>query len=377
MRGDFARLLADLECGRFGADVLVLWESSRGSRQVGEWATLVDLLERAGVKVHVTTHRRTYDPANHRDWKSLMDDAIDSDYPSRKASLEITRALAANAEDGKPHGRVPYGYRRQYEVLPSGRRVLLGQVKDDDEAPVIVELFGRLDQGESLRAIAADFERRGIRTRTGKPFVSQHLRELALRPAYGGYRTHKPGSTAGGVYRGPLPAEPNATWPALVDLAVFWRVRRLLLSPERRTSRPGRGKHLPSLIARCDVCGGPLTARYRRGERMYVCRDRYCASVLADDLDQLAEAVMLAFLRQPANLRALRQVPEGELAAVAAELSVARVELQELRAAGCAKRLTVATVMEMEPGLVADVERLEQRQRELTMPDELSGLGSQ
>lgn len=56
VRGDFARLLADLSAGRFGAEVLVLWESSRGSRRVGEWATLVDLLQDAGVKVFVTTH---------------------------------------------------------------------------------------------------------------------------------------------------------------------------------------------------------------------------------------------------------------------------------------------------------------------------------
>src|SRR6266567_9558500 len=40
VRGEFRELLADLEHGRFGADVLVLWESSRGSRKVGEWVTL-------------------------------------------------------------------------------------------------------------------------------------------------------------------------------------------------------------------------------------------------------------------------------------------------------------------------------------------------
>jgi site-specific DNA recombinase len=103
-------------------------------------------------------------------------------------------------------------------------------------------VFGRLDAGHSLRSIAADFKRRGIVSRTGKPFASQLLRDMALRPAYGGYRTHTPGATAGGVYRGPLPAEPNAAWPALVDQAVFWRVRRLLLAPERRTSRPRPGE---------------------------------------------------------------------------------------------------------------------------------------
>ncbi len=50
-RDDFARLLADLGAGRFGAEVLVLWESSRGSRKVGEWVELIDLCEQQGVTI--------------------------------------------------------------------------------------------------------------------------------------------------------------------------------------------------------------------------------------------------------------------------------------------------------------------------------------
>ena len=38
----FAGLLADLDADRFGAGVLVLWESSRGSRKVSEWCALIE-----------------------------------------------------------------------------------------------------------------------------------------------------------------------------------------------------------------------------------------------------------------------------------------------------------------------------------------------
>src|SRR6266536_5466270 len=99
VRGDFARLARDLAAGTFGAEILVLWESSRGSRRVGEWASLVDVLEDARVKVHVTTHCRTYDPANARDRRSLMEDAVDSEYDSGKASARIRRAAAATAAE--------------------------------------------------------------------------------------------------------------------------------------------------------------------------------------------------------------------------------------------------------------------------------------
>jgi DNA invertase Pin-like site-specific DNA recombinase len=65
-REGFPRLLADLEHGRFRADELWLWESSRGSRRVGEWVTLIELCEQRQVKIRVTTHNRTYDPSNGR-----------------------------------------------------------------------------------------------------------------------------------------------------------------------------------------------------------------------------------------------------------------------------------------------------------------------
>lgn len=375
IRGDFARLLADLEHGRFGASVLVMWESSRGSRRVGEWATLVDLLCDAGVKVHVTTHGRTYDPSSPRDRRSLMEDAVDSEYESGKASARIARALAANAAEGRPHGKVPFGYRREYEVLPSGRRVLTGQVPDESEAPVVRELLGRLRKGHSFRAIARDFAARGITTRTGKPFTAEHLRDVALRPAYGGYRTHKPGSKAGGAYTGPLPAEPNAGWPPLVGAETFWAVRNMLMSPERRTSRPGRGIHLLSMIARCE-CGGPVTVLFRRGDRFYRCRDRSCASILASDLDEHAETTMLAYLARDDVIEQLRSGDndDAELAKVRGELGTARGELGQLRADGRARRITVATIRAVEPGLVDDIERLEQRERDLSAPPVLAGL---
>lgn len=35
--------MADLEDGSFDADVLGIWESSRGSRRTGEWIDLIEL----------------------------------------------------------------------------------------------------------------------------------------------------------------------------------------------------------------------------------------------------------------------------------------------------------------------------------------------
>lgn len=378
-RPGFGQLAADLSGGRFGADVLILWESSRGSRRVGEWATLVDKLEDARVRVHVTTHGRTYDPANARDRRSLLEDAVDSEYESGKSSRRIRRAAAANAAAGKPHGRVPYGYRREYRITAGGKRELAAQLPEPAEAAVVKDLFARLRKGDSLRGIAADFGRRGITTRPnrthpqGVPFSPQHLRDIALRPIYGGLRIHEPGNRSG-RYRGSLDGAVKATWPPLVDAETFHGVRAMLQAPERRTSRPGRGVHLLSMIAACDVCGGPLTARDPLTERRYVCRDKSCIRINADELDAYAETVMLAYLAREDVIKELRATPEdgGELERLRGDLAEARAELRSLRAAASAGKLTVATLINVEPGHVARVEALEARERELQTPPALA-----
>lgn len=377
-RGGFARLLADLKAGRFGADLLVLWESSRGSRRVGEWASLLDLLEDAGVKVHVTTHGRTYDPANWRDRKSLLEDAVDNEADSAKKSDAILRAAAATAARGEPHGRIPYGYRRLYD--PVTRR-LVAQEPEPEEAAVVRELFERLRKGHSLREISQDFEARGIRTRTGKRWTPQHLRDIALRPLYGGVRVHEPGNR-NGRYRGDLASAVEATWPALVDKATFYAVRAMLTSPERRTSRSGRAKWLLSLIAVCDKCGGFLAVSFRNGTgREYCCRDKSCIRIPADDLDAYAEQVILAYLARPDVIAELR-ASDGEnsaLAAVRSDLAAARAELASLRAlasrpVGDPQRLSAASLAAIEPGLVRQVAGLESSERELSVPSALAGL---
>src|SRR3954454_12789540 len=73
-RADYDQLVADLRAATFAEDVLVMWESSRGSRRVSDWVVLLELLEDQGKRIFVTTHRRLYDPTNPRDRRSLLED---------------------------------------------------------------------------------------------------------------------------------------------------------------------------------------------------------------------------------------------------------------------------------------------------------------
>jgi site-specific DNA recombinase len=374
-RDGFDQLLSDLEKGRFGADELWLWESSRGSRRVGEWVTLIELCEQQRVRIHVTTHSRTYDPANSRDRRSLLEDAVDSEYESGKLSTRLKRAHAASAAAGKPHGKVPYGYRRRYD--PQTRR-LVAQEPDPVEAPIIRELFERVKAGHSLRSIALDWQERGVRTRTGKVFVPSHLRVLATTAAYAGLRVH---DTSGRPKSGhsPQPGAPGVqtvegSWEPLVSRANYQAVQEVLKDPKRTTTRPGRAKHLLSNIAVCDKCETTITVSFRAHRPYYQCR-KGCVRVQKEDIEQLAEDVILHYLARPDVHQALKraETDSDALQAVRDELAAARARLTELADAAAAGIVSIATVARAEPQILATIGALERREAELATPSALHG----
>lgn len=169
------------------------------------------------VRIYVTTHGRMYDPANPRDRRFLLEDAVDSEYASAKISGRTLRGLQANARDGKPHGICPFGFKRDYVTL-KGKLVPVSQYAHPHEAPLIVELFTRTRAGDSFRAIARDWAARGITGRRGRLISSETMRDLALNVAYIGLRSTK-GTTV------------KASWDRLVSDELFYAVQAILADP--------------------------------------------------------------------------------------------------------------------------------------------------
>ena len=313
-RDGYAQLVDDLEHGRFGAEVLVLWESSRGSRRVSEWARLIDLCEDAGVKIYVTAHDRLYDPSQPRDAKSLHDDASDSEYETGKMSLRIRRSASANAKAGRPHGKNLYGYRRTYIQSPGGSQ-LHGVEPDPETARVVQEVAARALQGETYYAIARDLNLRGVPTRrparkeynTGRGWTGSMLKQMLSRPAYAGLREHN-GEIVG-----------EAIWPALITQEDWTKlqVKRAVAPPAREV------KHLLVGLAECAGCGGRLRGGRQSAGRgadgeprrypTYICAG-YASpqpgtkhvSIKEEHLDLLVSEAVIARLSQPDFLTTAR-----------------------------------------------------------------------
>lgn len=327
-RDDFDALMHELTTDTFTDDGLIIWESSRGSRRAGEWLLLLELLAERRKVIVVTTHGpRLYDPSNDRDWRTLMEEAIDSEYESRKTSKRVGRNMESSARAGKvPGGRRAFGYQRD------------GMKIDKVEAAIIHEAVRRVFAGESVRSIAGDLNRRGVRTSAGNQWAPGPLRNMLVGPRIAGLRIHND------VIVGP------GQWPAIVDADTHRRLEAVLAVKPLIGAR-GRSPWVLTGFLRCGLCGSSLVGNvdsakhHTGGTRRYVCRNapgyNGCSklSIKALPLEELLGDLATERL---ADVDARRNADAGpndsaelvELDQVAAM----RVELADDRAAGVISR---------------------------------------
>lgn len=373
-REEWERLTADLAARKL--DVVVVWETSRSSRRMAPFVDLLDVCRDSDVLIHVTSAERTYDPRKWGDRKALLNDGIDAEGESEKTSQRVARAARARAAEGKPHGRLLYGYRREYEY-EAGKRTLLRQIPREDEAAVVREVFSRYRAGESLYQICQDFTERGIpvaysrdpakRRILGPPqWDVIRLRQMITHRGYIAKRT------AGGEIVA------DATWPALVDEETFWACQRRADEQRRRRWKGDvHDKWLLSGVARCGVCGAHLRCVPNHSARLiYQCKSRggdatkgrYCVSIVAAVFEAYVTEVVLERLSRPDARDLFTADRSAEAAAAAAVLLAKKQELEELHQLAETGKVTIAALVRHEPRLVAEIDALEEQARAHVAP---------
>ncbi len=351
-RDDFGELVGDLRSGRFEADVLVLWEASRGSRKVGEWVELLDLCEAAGVRIAVTEHHRIYDPAIPRDRRSVLEDAVDSEYESAKTSQRVRRSLRASAVALRPHGPVLFGYRRLYDPRSGA---LVGQEPHPEQAPVVRWVFACYVAGQSVRSIERALNREGVKTNRGNGWTGIMLHRMLMNRAYLGRRIHKGEDFGQG-------------WEPLVDEATFEAAARRREATSWRQVRVTSG--LCSGLVRCGVCRSKMEMRRPSNRHVfyYGCRAGGCTYRRATDVDRWITAAVVARLSQPDVSERLSGAVDPRVNEERARRDRLRSELDEAMARWKAGRLSVQAYAEMEAHLLPQIADAERELRRATFP---------
>jgi DNA invertase Pin-like site-specific DNA recombinase len=311
-RPEYAKLHTTLQPG----DVLVVWEASRAGRSLDHYVDLRRLCADRGVLLSYSG--RLFDLNDGDDRFATALDAAISERDAEKIRDRILRSQRANLADGKPHGRVPYGYRIIRDP-DTGRAV--GREPDPARAPLVAEAARRVLEGHSLESTV-----RWIAAKDSTPdWNGAKLRRILTNATNAGYRTQ---STTVGGKRGPQKIIREGTWKPILtpeqhdDLVALFAARKT-------GPRGAEPRHLLSGIAVCGVCGDKVwrgkAGRKRDGSpyEVYKCR-KGCVGRNRAQVDGAVVSVIDGILSTPDSLAAMAAPP-------AEPDSTAKADLAELR----------------------------------------------
>ena len=140
-------------------DIVLVWKLDRFARNRYDSAHYKAILKKNGVKV-VSAKEAIAEDSTGILLESLLEGY--AEVYSVELSEKIHRGQKENALKGLNNGGgIPLGY-----VLGSDKRLAV----DPMTAPVVLEIFTRYAEGETVRAIVESLNERGLQTKHNKPY---------------------------------------------------------------------------------------------------------------------------------------------------------------------------------------------------------------
>ena len=231
-RPEFQRMVQDSARKIF--DAVLVWKLDRFARNRYDAVYYKRQLEKNGVHL-VSVMEPISDGPEGIMIESLLIGM--AEYYSAELAIKVARGERENALKCKHNGGVvPLGY-----VI--GKEDCLYHI-DPETAPIVQEIFTRYADGEPAEKIAASLNERGLRTRTGKPFVKNSFFQIFKNRRYIGEYSYKDIVIPGGV-------------PAIVDQALFDRVQERFAKNKITHGRPAKEaiNYLLTTKLFCGKCG--------------------------------------------------------------------------------------------------------------------------
>jgi site-specific DNA recombinase len=374
-RPDYLALLEHINSGK--CEMLSMWESSRGGRDLGPWVHLLDLCRAKGVLIRIISHGRTYDIRVRRDWRTLAEEGIDSADESEKISERVRRGKRQSAAQGLRTARLAFGFRRIYDE----RGKFVEQVPHPEQAPIVREIIDGLADGKTAGAIAKSLNARGIPTPQrvcadactadhkhyrGGTWKDSQVRAIAIKPSYAGLRVHQ-GTVVG-----------DGQWSPLVDPAKWRKVHARLTTPGSHAVTDTRLAHWLTGAVFCGNCGGPFAMGHRHASsnNAYRCRSCFRVTASAPQLEAFIEPLIIDRLSRQDVLDLF--APQDDPAALdeaTAELEELNRRLREFHEEGAKPNgLSAAAVAAAERGLQPQINAAEQKIKRMTLRSSLPDL---
>jgi len=264
----FTRMLKALDRG--AATGVIIHKIDRSARNLRDWATLGDLLDR-GIELHFAHESLDLNSRGGR-LAADVQAVVAADF-IRNLRQEVRKGMYGRLKQGLLPGRAPLGY------LDQGG----GKVKRIDplNGRIVADAFRLYATGRwSLETLGDELYLRGLRNRNGGRVTRNGLSTMLNNSFYVGViRLRSTGEVFQGVH------EP------IVSKTVFDRVESILRG--RLTHKANVHSFRYQRTLRCMVCRLSLVAEMQKGHIYYRCHSRQCpvTSVREEAIDETLRSV--------------------------------------------------------------------------------------
>ena len=152
---------------------LVVYSLSRLARSTKDTLVIGERLDKSGADLVSLSERiDTTSAAGKMMFRML---AVLAEFERDQIAERTTTALRFKAAQGHRVGRVPFGY----DLASDG----VALIPNELEQQALTTIRKLRSSGETLRGIAAELERRGVRTKEGKPWTHSTIQRIVNRMA--------------------------------------------------------------------------------------------------------------------------------------------------------------------------------------------------
>lgn len=261
-RPEFQHMVQDSDLDLFSA--VIVHKLDRFSRNKYDSATYKRKLKRNGVKLLSVTENLDDSPES-----TILESVIEgmAEYFSKNLAREVMKGMKETALQCKHTGGTPP---LGYDIDPATKRYLL----NESEAEAIREIFSMYLNGYGYRRMISELNRKGFKTKKGRPFGKNSIRELLRNEKYSGvYVFNRASSKNDSGVRNNHQDKEDASIiridggvPAIISKEDFQKAQRKMAANKRQ---PGfycaKEIYLLSGLIFCGECGLAMQGNHRRG----------------------------------------------------------------------------------------------------------------
>ncbi|NBJ16939.1 MAG: hypothetical protein FNP40_15555 [Dehalobacter sp. 4CP] len=300
-RPGFINLLEGAKKHQF--ECVVIYDISRGSRDVGDWFNFRKEMQQLNIKV-ISATEKLGDMSNPNDFLVELINVGLGQHMVLQTRQKSMAGVAQRAKQGVFLGG----------IAPLGYDIVNGSyVVNQWEAGSVKLIFALYGIGKSYNHIIQELAKKGYKGKRGQPLGKNSLNAILQNERYIGVYTwnkHKNkymGKWIGGTLNPDMVKLENSITP-IIDKETWERVQQRMNNNRRNASNSAKNTYLLSGLIECGECGGTYTGKTNTNSkgyatRYYVCGNKYrnhscnAKNINADEIETAVVAQLKNYLQ--------------------------------------------------------------------------------